>query len=148
MGTAESLHDGGEVILPTVLAVIGCAGTVALWGLLCWMRDRYGREILKATETIKNQKSTIDVMSESRGMDRETIQAMEASVDERDETIDGLIAKIEGLQESYRVKCEELAALNWDLIQMRNKAKEIVSTAIAHDPTTDSDQPQKPLCDN
>jgi len=136
------------VILFTVLAVFGCAGTGALWGLLCWMRDRYGREIRKATETINNQKSIIDVMSEARGMDREKIQAMEASVAERGETIDGLIAKIEGLEESYRVKCREIAARNLDLIEMRNKAREIVSAAFAHDPTTDSDQPQKPLCDN
>jgi len=136
------------VILSTFLAVLGCAGTGVLWGLLCWMRDRYGREILKATETIKNQDLAIDAMSEARGMDREKIQAMEASVAERDETIDRLVVQLERLEESYRVKCEEMAALNLDLIQMRNKAKEIVSKAFAHDPTTDSGQPQKPLCNN
>jgi hypothetical protein len=136
------------VILPTFLAVLGCAGTVVLWGLIFWMRDRYGREILAAIQTIQNQKLTIDAMSEYGGTDREKIRAIKADVAERDETIDGLIAQLEGAKESYRVKCAELAARNMDLIEMRNKAREIVSTAFAHDPTTDSDQPEKPLCDN
>jgi len=147
-GTPGEFTHWGEVILSTVLAVIGCAGTVALWGLICWMRDVYRREMLTATETIGNQKSTIDVMGEARGMDREKIQEMEAGVAERDETIDGLIAKIEVLDKSYRVKCRELDAKNCELLAMRNKAKEILATSFASDPASHSGQPQKPLCDN
>ena len=134
--------------MSTVLAVIGCAGTVALWNLLCWIRDRYGRRLLAANEVIEDQKSTIDVMGASREMDRKIIMEMEASVAERDETIDGLIAKIEGLDKSYRVKCQELDAKNREPLAMRNKVKEIVSTAFSSNSGSDVDQPQKPLCDN
>jgi chromosome segregation ATPase len=62
------------------------------------MRDRYGREILAATETIQNQKSTIDAMIEYRGVDREKILAIKASVDERDEMIVKLEAEVQRLQ--------------------------------------------------
>jgi hypothetical protein len=112
------------------------------------MRDRYGREMLAATETMKNQKSTIDMMEKCYRIDREKLQATEASVDERDKMIGGLVTRIECLEKSYQARCQELDARNLDLIEMRNKAREIVSAAFAHDPTTDSDQPQKPLCDN
>jgi hypothetical protein len=112
------------------------------------MRDRYGREILAATETMKNQKSTIDAMGASREMDRNIILAIKASVDERDKTIDGLIAQIEGAKESYESKCRELDARNRALLAMRNKAKEILATSLVSDPANDSYQPQKPLCDN
>jgi hypothetical protein len=130
--------------LSTFLAVLGCAGTVGLWGVLCWMRDRYGREILAATETIQNQKSTIDAMGQARGMDRNIALA----INERDETINGLIARIEGLEKSYQSRCRELDARNCELLAMRNKAREIVSTSFASNSASDSDQPQKPLCDN
>jgi hypothetical protein len=112
------------------------------------MRDRYGREILAATETIQNQKSTIDAMIESHRMDQEKIQAIKASVAERDGMIGGLISRIECLEKSYQARCRELDARNRELLAMRNKAKEILATSFASDPASDSDQPQKPLCDN
>jgi len=147
-GTPGKFTKWGEVILSTVLAVIGCAGTVALWGLLCWIRDRYGRRFLAANETIEDQKSTINVMDKSHRMDREKFQAIEASVAERDETIDGLIAKIEVLKKSYQARCQDIDARNCELLAMRSKAKEIFATSFASDPASHSGQPQKPLCDN
>ena len=133
--------------MSTVLAVLGCAGTVALCGLLYWICDRYGRRFLAANETIKNQKLTIDVMDKSHRMNREKIQAIESSVAERDETIDGLIAKIEGLDKSYRVKCRELDARNCELLAMRNKATEILATSFSSNSESDADQPKKTTCD-
>ena len=127
--------------LSTVLAVIGCAGTVALWVLLCWMRDRYGREILAAIETKEFQEEQIQRL-------RYLYELEQKSVAERDETIDGLIAKIEGLEKSYHAKCRELDARCRELFAMRNKAKEILATSFASNSASDSDQPQKPLCDN
>jgi len=112
------------------------------------MRDRYGRELLAATETIKNQKSTIDVMDKSHRMDREKIQAMESSVTERDETIDGLIVRIEGLDKSYRANVRELDSRNRELAQIRNMAKNIFwADEVSQDPFG-FDQPQKTVCDN
>jgi len=148
MGHPANINALKEVILATVFAVIGCAGTVGLWGLICWMRDRYGREILAAIETMKNQKSTIDAMGQGREMDRNIILAIKASVTERDETIDGLIAKIEGLEKSYHAKGRELDARNRELFAMRNKAKEILAISFVFDPASHADQPEKPLCDN
>ena len=134
--------------MSTVLAVIACLVAVVLWGLICVMRIAYRREMLAATQTMKNQKSTIDVMWTAGSMNREKLEAIESSVAERDETIDGLIAKIEGLEKSYQATCRELDARNCELLAMRNKAKEIFATSFAFNSASDSDQPQKPLCDN
>jgi hypothetical protein len=97
---------------------------------------------------MKNQKSTIDMMEKCYRIDREKLQESQAGVAERDETIDGLIAKIEGLEKAYQARCRELDARNCELLAMRNKAKEIIATSFESDPASHSDQPQKPLCDN
>ena len=131
-----------------MFAVIGCAVTVVLWGCLCWVVREYRLETAAMSQRIKYQKAYTDLLCDERNVNREKIVDLEADVAKRDKTIDGLIVQIEGLDKSYEAKCRELAARNLDLIEMRNKAREIVSTAFAHDPTTDSDQPQKPLCDN
>ena len=112
------------------------------------MCDAYRREMLAATQTMKNQKSTIDMMEKCYRIDREKLQESQAGVAERDETIDGLIAKIEGLEKAYQARCRELDARNCELLAMRNKAKEIIATSFESDPASHSDQPQKPLCDN
>jgi uncharacterized coiled-coil protein SlyX len=80
-------------------------------------------------------------MQDADKRDRTRIESLESSVAERDETIDGLIAKIEGLDKSYRVKCRELDARNCELLAMRNKAREIVATPFASNSASDSDQP-------
>jgi chromosome segregation ATPase len=54
--------------------------------------------MLAATQTMKNQKSTIDAMIEYRGIDREKLLAIKASVAERDETIVKLEAEVQRLQ--------------------------------------------------
>jgi hypothetical protein len=112
------------------------------------MRDRYAREILAATETMKNQKSTIDAMSETHRIDREKLQKSEASVSERDGIIGGLITRIECLQKLYQSMRWELDARNRELLEMRNKVKEIIATSFESNPASHSDQPQKPMCDN
>jgi hypothetical protein len=129
------------VVLSTVLAVIGCAGTGALWGLLRWMRREYQRDIQSRDETKEFQEEQIQRL-------RYLYELEQKSVSERDETIDGLIAKIEGLDKSYQVRCRELDARNCELLAMRNKAKEIFATSFASNSASDSDQPQKLTCDN
>jgi len=135
-------------MLTTVFAVIGWAVAVALWGLLCWIRDRYGRELIAATETIEDQKWTINAMETSREMHQEEFKAIEFSVAERDETIDGLIARIEGLDQSYRVKVKELDSRNRELAQIRNMAKNIFWADEVSQDLLGFDQPQKTVCDD
>ena len=136
------------MILFTVLAVLGCAGTGVLWGLLCWVRREYGLETAAMSRIIKDQKSYTDLLCDECDVIREKIADHQADVAERDKMIGGLVTRIECLEKLHQAKCQELAARNLDLIEMRNKAREIVSTAFAHDPASDSGQPQKPLCDN
>jgi hypothetical protein len=120
-----------------LMGFIGAAGTIGLSWLICSLVNKYDE-----------QKLTIGGMQNANKCDRTKIEILESSVDERDETIDGLIAKIEGLDESYRVKCRELDARNCELLAMRNKAKEILATSFASNSGSDSDQQQKPLCNN
>ena len=149
-----------------MFAVIGCAGTVGLWGLVCWMRDRYGREILAATKTMKNQKSTIDAMSESHRIDREQILALKHSNAERDETINGMIAKTVQMLIENRESVVHIARLRdsvkkqrCELIEAKRLAREIFAVInpssldetppeLATEPKQPDDQPQKPTCDN
>lgn len=96
------------------MGFIGAAGTLGLFWLICCLVNKYD-----------DQKLTIGVMQAANKCDRTKIEILESSVAERDETIDGLIAKIEGLDESYRGKCRELDALNCELAKIRNMAQEI-----------------------
>ncbi len=134
--------------MSTFLAVLGCAGTVVLWGLLCWVRRQYGLETAAMSQRIKYQKAYTDLLCDERNVNREKIVDLEAGVARRDETISRLIARIEGLTGSYDATCRELDARNCELLAMRNKAKEIFATSFASNSAGDSDQPQKPLCDN
>ena len=84
--------------MSTFLAVIGCVGTVVLWGVLCWVCREYKREILAATQTMKNQTSRLDVMWKADTMNREKIDSLEHRVIERDEKIVKLEAEVQRLQ--------------------------------------------------
>ena len=70
------------------MAVIGCVGTVALWGLLCWLRREYQREIQSRDETIESKCYHLQRLQEVYACEQNAVA-------ERDETIDGLIARIE-----------------------------------------------------
>ena len=118
--------------MTTFLAVLGCAGTVVLWGVLCWVCREYKREILAATQTMKNQKSAIDVMWKTDSMNREKIVSLESSVTERDETIDGLISKTDEMQIEKKESAVRIAGLRdllkkqrWELIEAKRLAREI-----------------------
>jgi len=84
--------------LSTVLAVIGCAGTLGLLVVLCWVCREYKREILAATQTMKDQKWDIDVMWKADSMNREKIDSLEHRVIERDQKIVKLEAEVQRLQ--------------------------------------------------
>jgi len=84
--------------LSTFMAVIGCVGTVVLWGVLCWVCREYKREILAATQTMKDQKWDIDVMWKADSMNREKIDSLEHRVIERDQKIVKLEAEVQRLQ--------------------------------------------------
>ena len=123
--------------MSTFLAVIGCVGTVVLWGLLCWVCREYKREILAATQTIKNQKSTIDAMDQARVIFYEKLLATESSVAERDQTIDGMIAKIKEMQiekneSAVRIACQRdsLKKQRCELIEAKRLARQMF-TAIS-----------------
>ena len=118
--------------MTTFLAVLGCAGTVVLWGVLCWVCREYKREILAATQTMKNQKSAIDVMWKTDSMNREKIVSLESSVTERDETIDGLISKTDEMQIEKKESAVRIAGLRdslkkerCELINAKRLAREI-----------------------
>jgi hypothetical protein len=131
-GTPGEFTWRGEVVVSTVLVVIGfigAAGTIGLSWLVYCLVNKYDE-----------QKVTIGGMQDANKRDRTKIEILESSVAERDETIDGLIAKIEGLDKSYRVKCGELDARNCELLAMRNKAKEIFTTSFASNSVTSADQ--------
>lgn len=91
-------NNKGEAILSTFMAVIGCVGTVVLWGVLCWVCREYKREILAATQTMKDQKWDIDVMWKADSMNREKIDSLEHRVIERDQKIVKLEAEVQRLQ--------------------------------------------------
>lgn len=84
--------------MSTFMAVIGCVGTVVLWGVLCWVCREYKREILAATQTMKDQKWDIDVMWKADSMNREKIDSLEHRVIERDQKIVKLEAEVQRLQ--------------------------------------------------
>ena len=140
--------------MSTFLAVIGCVGTVVLWGLLCWVCREYKREILAATQTIKNQKSTIDAMDQARVIFYEKLLATESSVAERDQTIDGMIKKtVEMLKEknesAVRIAClrDSLKKERCELTEAKRLARAIF-TAISplNSVETPSDLATEPNC--
>ena len=162
--------------MSTFLAVFGCTGTVGLWGLICWMRNAYRREMLAATQTMKNQESTIDVMWKADSMNREKLQAIESIVAERDKTIQGLQSerqesaqRILQLENLYRVQCKQTGAMEWEINAGRDvraaalglsqtlsefvqgmdgsRAKNLFAP-VTFQPKRPEEQPQKPTCDN
>ena len=139
-GTPGEFTWRGEVVVSTVLVVIGfigAAGTIGLSWLVYCLVNKYDE-----------QKVTIGGMQDANKRDRTKIEILESSVAERDETIDGLIAKIEGLDKSYRVKCGELFAKNCEIAKMRNMAQEMLWAYESLPNTIDADQPQKQTCEN
>ena len=156
--------------MPTVLGVLGVAGTVVLMLLLCWGYRECAREMHAATKTTRDQKSIIEIMSKSHNITRCQIENLESSVTERDETIKGLIVQIEGMRSektdsAVRIKSllESLQKERSKLINAKQLAREIFmaeddpqTKVLVQSKTLDSrfdpkppeDQPQKPTCDN
>jgi chromosome segregation ATPase len=102
------------MILSTVLAIIGCASTVVLLGVIVWLRDEYLHEMRAATQTMKNQKSIIEVMSNSHNVNFEKIGAFEATVSDRDKTLSSLLSEtqnLRGLIEGHKEKIQRLEYL-------------------------------------
>jgi len=66
--------------------------------VLCWVCREYKREILAATQTMKDQKWDIDVMWKADSMNREKIDSLEHRVIERDQKIVKLEAEVQRLQ--------------------------------------------------
>jgi len=150
--------------LSTVLGLIGFAGTVVLTWLLCWVYRECASEMRAATKTMRDQKSTIEVMSESQNITRYQIENLESIVAEREETIIMQIAQIEGMRSAQtdsavRIEflMESLKKERSKLIKAKQLAREIFlvnnlfqSTALdsSFDPKPPENQSQKTLCDN
>jgi septal ring factor EnvC (AmiA/AmiB activator) len=170
---AEPFTRWREVILSTVLAVIACLVAVVLCGVIVWLRREYESEMRAATKTMLDQKSTIETMSAtiktmsgSHNMTRYQIEGLESSVAERDETIDGMIAKTEEMltekkQSAVRIAClrELIKKERYELIQAKRLAREIFAAIspsslveappeLATEPKQPDEQSQKPTCDN
>jgi len=75
-------------MLTTVFAVIGCTVAVVLLGFVCWLRRQYAREIQSRDETIESKRYHLQRLQEVYACEQKAVA-------ERDETIDGLIARIE-----------------------------------------------------
>ena len=155
--------------MSTVLGLLGFAGTVVLTWLLCWVYRECAREMRAATETMQNQKSTIGAMhatikamSESQNITRCQIESLESSAAEREQTIDGMIAKIEEMQiekneSAVRIACQRdsLKKQRCELIEAKRLARQmftaISQSSLVEAPAelaTEQNQPQNPLCDN
>jgi len=152
--------------LSTFLAVFGCTAAVGLLGMITWLGREFNRDMRAATQTMKNQKSTIDVMWKADSMNREKLQAIESIVAERDETIDGMSAKIaemliEKKESDVRIACllDSIKKERWELIEAKRLAREIcavispsslveIPSQSTFQPKRPEDQSQKPTCDN